>query len=102
MRLLEGHCGYRLQADERRIEALDGVLGEYHNVILLRNLLVSDHAMSRDEAARALRVVARYQRVLRRHAEALGVRIFSEKPRGFVRRVHRLWDTAMRRHHEAR
>ncbi len=93
MRLLEGRCGYHLVGYERRIEALDGVLGEYHNVILLRDLLVTDIHLSRQETARCLRVIARYQRLLRRHAELLGVRVYTERPRRFVRRIRRLWDT---------
>ena len=93
VRLLEGRCGYHLVGYERRIEALDGVLGEYHNVILLRDLLVTDIHLSRQETARCLRVIARYQRLLRRHAELLGVRVYTERPRRFVRRIRRLWDT---------
>jgi CHAD domain-containing protein len=91
VRLLEGRCGYHLVGYERRIEALDGVLGEYHNVILLRDVLVTDVGLPREETARCLRVVARYQRLLRRHAELLGVRIYTERPRRFVRRIRRLW-----------
>ena len=91
VRLLEGRCGYHLVGYERRIEALDGVLGEYHNVILLRDVLVTDVDLPREETARCLRVIARYQRLLRRHAELLGVRIYTERPRRFVRRIRRLW-----------
>ena len=91
VRLLEGRCGYHLVAYERRIEALDGVLGEYHNLVLLREVLVADTSLSRDETAQCLRVVARYQRLLRRHAEILGARIYMERPRRFVRRVRSLW-----------
>ena len=91
VRLLEGRCGYHLVGYERRIEALDGVLGEYHNVILLRDVLVTDVGLPREETARCLRVVARYQRLLRRHAELLGVRIYTERPRRFVRRIRHLW-----------
>ena len=94
IRLLEGHCANHLVAYERRIEALDGILGEYHNVILLRDLLVTDGSLPRDESARCLRVVSRYQRVLCRHAEILGARIYTERPRRFVRRVQHLWRDA--------
>jgi CHAD domain-containing protein len=91
VRLLEGRCGYHLVTYERRIEALDGVLGEYHNLVLLRDVLVTDASLSRAEAAQCLRIVARYQRLLRRHAEILGARIYMERPRRFVRRVRSLW-----------
>ena len=91
VRLLEGRCGYHLVAYERRIEALDGVLGEYHNLALLQEVLVTDTSLSRNEIAQCLRVVARYQRLLRRHAEILGARIYMEPPRRFVRRVRSLW-----------
>ena len=94
VRLLEGRCGNNLVGYERRIEALDGILGEYHNVILLRELLGTDGSLPREEAARCLRVVSRYQRVLRRHAEILGARIYTERPRRFVRRVRHLWRDA--------
>jgi hypothetical protein len=91
VRLLEGRCGNRLLNYQRRLEALDGILGEYHNVVLLREVLVADNALSRDEKAQCLRVVTSYQRTLRRHAHLLGARLYSEKPRRFVRRVKRLW-----------
>jgi CHAD domain-containing protein len=94
VRLLEGRCGDHLVFYERRIEALDGILGEYHNVVLLRDVLVTDASLPREEGARCLRVVVRYQRVLRRHAEVLGARIYNESPRRFVRRVRHLWRDA--------
>jgi CHAD domain-containing protein len=94
IRLLEGRCGNHLVAYERRIEALDGILGEYHNVNLLRDLLVTDASLPQEESARCLRVVSRYQRVLCRHAELLGARIYTERPRRFVRRVRHLWRDA--------
>jgi len=102
VRLLEGRCGYHLVSYERRIEALDGLLGEYHNVILLRDILMRDAALSTEETARCLRVVARYQHLLRQHAETLGVRVFTERPRRFVRRVRTLWRSESARDHHAR
>jgi CHAD domain-containing protein len=94
VRLLEAHCGNHLIPIQRRLEALDGLLGEYHNLVLLREVLLDDSALAPLDRAYCLRVVARYQRALRQQAQILGVRTYSEKPRRFVRRVKRLWRTA--------
>jgi len=92
VRLLEAHCSNRLQPYQHQLEALDGVLGEYHNLVLLHEVLVSDSTLSRKEVARCLRIVERYQQALRRNAQVLGMRVYNEKPRRFVRRVKHLWD----------
>jgi CHAD domain-containing protein len=92
VRLLQGRCNGGLQPYQHQLEALDGVLGEYHNLVLLHEVLVSDSTLSRREVAHCLRIVERYQRALRRNAQVLGMRIYDEKPRRFVRRVKRLWD----------
>ena len=92
VRLLGARCGYRLVPYQRQLEALDGILGEYHNLVLLHEVLVSDSTLSQLEITRCLRIVQRYQAELRRQAQMLGIRIYSEKPRRFVRRVRELWD----------
>jgi CHAD domain-containing protein len=92
VRLLSARCGYRLQPYQRQLEALDGILGEYHNLVLLHEVLVSDSTLAQREVGRCLRIVQRYQSELRRQAQVLGIRIYSEKPRRFVRRVRELWD----------
>jgi len=94
VRLLEAHCGNHLIPIQRRLEALDGLLGEYHNLVLLREVLLDDSALAPRDRAYCLGVVARYQRALRQQAHIIGVRTYSEKPRRFVRRVKRLWQTA--------
>jgi len=94
VRLLEGRCSNRLQPYQHQLEALDGVLGEYHNLVLLHEVLVSDSTLSRHEVARCLRIVERYRQALRRNAQVLGMRIYEEKPGRFVRRVKHLWDAS--------
>ena len=98
VRLLEGPCANRLAAEQRRLEALDGMLGEHHNLVLLRHVLVTDSRVSRQQTAQCLRIVSSYQRVLRQHAQSLGARIYAEKPRRFVRRVKQLWGPAAPQH----
>lgn len=92
VRLLSARCGYRLERYQRQLEALDGILGEYHNLVLLHEVLASDHTLGQSQIARCLRIVQRYQGELRRQSQLLGVRIYSETPRRFVRRVRELWE----------
>ena len=93
VRLLEGRCRNRLSADERRLEALDGCLGELHNLTLLQDVLVHEAVVSRLQTARCLRVLRHYQSQLQREAGRLGIRIFAEKTRHFRRRIKRLWQS---------
>jgi hypothetical protein len=94
VRLIEGRCGNRLARYKRRLEALDECLGEYHNFALLRTILSADPFVSRQETARRLRIIRRYQSELRRHAQSLGTRLYHEKPRHFIRRVQAFWQLA--------
>lgn len=90
-RLLEGRCGDALALDERRLEALDGYLGECHNCAILSEILTTDSTLDRDHAARCLRALRGYERELRRCARRLGTAIYHETPKHYVRRVRRLW-----------
>ncbi len=94
VRLLEDRCGNALVADQRRLEDLDGLLGEYHNVALLEQVLTKEALLSRQMTARSLRLLRRDLAELRHRAALLGERIFKEKPRPFVRRIKRLWRAA--------
>jgi hypothetical protein len=95
-RLLEGRCGDALALDERRLEALDGYLGECHNCAILREVLTADSTLNRSDAARCLRAVRSYERQLRRYARRLGTAIYRETPKDFVKRVRRLWRSTQR------
>jgi hypothetical protein len=93
-RLLEGRCARTLLADEKRLDALDGCLGEHHNVVLLERILIAEPLLSRRRTAQWLRILRRYRATLRRRAAALARTVDEEKPRAFVRRVRRLWRKA--------
>jgi hypothetical protein len=99
VRLIQARCGNRLRGYQRRLEALDDSLGEYHNFALLREIITADTSVPRQETARRLRVIRRYSGELRRQAQAQGARIYTEKPRDFVRRVRALWRLANVIHH---
>jgi hypothetical protein len=94
VRLLEGRCGDRLLGDERRLETLDGHLGEYHDCALLETVLVAGTALPPDDASHMLRLLKRYQLGLRQKAQSQGAQIYSETPRQFVKHVERAWRLA--------
>jgi hypothetical protein len=94
VRLLQGRCGDALALDERRLEELDGVLGECHNCGILCDVLTSDATLNRTDAARCLRLVRRYERELRRRARRLGTTVHEETPKQFIARVRWLWRSA--------
>jgi CHAD domain-containing protein len=94
VRLVEPRCGNGLARIQRQLEALDGYLGEYHNVVLVEQVLMTEALVSRQQAARCLRPLRRYQQVLRHRALAIGATVLKEKPRRFVRRVRQMWKAA--------
>jgi CHAD domain-containing protein len=104
VRLLEERCGNHLLAYQRRLEKLDGMLGEYHDLELLREVLVSKNLLSRPETAQCLQVIRSHQCVLRCQLQSLGEQVYRDRARRFVRWVKRLWRAeaaAVRRHRAA-
>ena len=90
LRLVAGPCGDRLADDARRLAALDGCLGELHNVCVLQDLIAAESPLSRRETADSLRALRSYRRDLRRKALTMG-RIYHEQPRVLASRVRQLW-----------
>jgi CHAD domain-containing protein len=96
VRLLQERCGNGLALDERRLEELDGCLGDCHNCAVLGDVLASDATLNGDDAARLLSLVRRYERELRRRACRLGTTVHHDTPKRFVSRMRRLWRLARR------
>lgn len=90
VRLLADSCGGRLIDDQHRLEALDGCLGELHNVNVLLALVAGHSPLSRLDTARALRAMRAYRRDLERRVVPLG-RFYDERPSSFTARVQALW-----------
>ena len=90
-RLLQERCGNRLTSDERRLEELDGLLGECHNCALLRDAVRADSTLTRGDIARCVRVVRRYEHTLRRAARLLGAKVYHATPSQTVARIRRFW-----------
>jgi CHAD domain-containing protein len=76
LRLLEPAPGARLAALKRGLERLDGVLGEYHDLSLLRRALEREESLTREQTAAVLHVIARDRRTLRVRARRLGAHLY--------------------------
>jgi len=97
LRLLNRCCGDKLAPDTRRLDELDGCLGEHHNVMLVEHILVTEALLPRAPTARCLRLLRQYQRELRRRAASLGARVLRETPHEMVTRIECLWREARER-----
>jgi CHAD domain-containing protein len=102
VRLLQERCGNGLALDERKLEALDGCLGECHDCAILGDVLATDAALSPADAAHLLSLVRRHERELRRRACRLGTTVHRDTPNRFVSRVRRLWRSARRARQSSR
>jgi hypothetical protein len=91
LRLIEQRCGTVTAIETRRLEALDDCLGTHHNIVLLERLLMTEAVAPRQDTARILHLLRRYQSELRLRATVLGARALAVKPRRYVRRLRRRW-----------
>jgi CHAD domain-containing protein len=91
IRLLQRRCGTALAADRRRLEVLDGCLGEIQNASVLLQVLRTNGALSASDRQRYRSVIERYQWDLHRRALRLGRQVYQEKPGHYVHRIRRLW-----------
>ena len=91
IRLINERCGGGLAVECRRLEALDGCLGQYHDVLVLEAILHGERIVGRGDTMRGLRLLRAYEISLRRQAERSGRQALRDTPHQFERRVRRLW-----------
>ena len=95
VRLLESVWTEVMEAHEKSLKQLETWLGDDHNLAVLREKLEAhpDRFGGSENVQVFLLLVSKYQDELRANALALGMRIYGEKPRAFVRSVATLWDS---------
>ena len=91
LRLLDRRCGGRLEGELRALETLDGLLGEYHNIRVLEQVLLSEPLLATEPGAAVLQQLRRRQHHLARRARALGEERPLGTPGAFTRRVRLAW-----------
>jgi len=93
LRLLERRAP-RLQRPIADLKRLQTMLGDDHNLFVLRTQLGSESTrMGWSGRARLRMRIDRRQRELRQHALALGLRLFALPPKVFARRLREMWDS---------
>jgi hypothetical protein len=83
-----------MEAHESSLKQLETWLGDDHNLVVLREKL---KARPEDFGGKAvvtafLSLVEDYQKELRENSISLGERVYTEKPRAFVRSLGELWE----------
>ena len=93
VRLLENLWTEIMLGYEASLKDVETWLGDDHNLVLLRERLMAepDRFGPQKSIAPILDHIEKYQKELRDNAEALGERIYEEKPARFVRRIRQLW-----------
>lgn len=99
IRLLEDLWTDVLQGYEKTLKELQNCLGDDHNLVVLREKIVSDPAAfgSTEQVEQFCTLIDGYQAELRKNAAALGRPLYEEKPREFTRRMKHLWEAWQRK-----
>jgi CHAD domain-containing protein len=94
VRLLERLWTDGMQSYEESLKHLETCLGEEHNVVVLREVVLAQPASfgGQKQVAAFVRLLGRYQKELRDQALDQGKGIYSQKPRRFGRRIKQLWN----------
>lgn len=103
MQLLVPCWPSELSARVETAKALSQMLGDDHDISLLRRLVSTPTMMfgSPDETAAFLKRCRKRQRALRKEARNLGERLFAERARPFAERIERYWQIAASAHEKA-
>ncbi|MGZ4968904.1 MAG: CHAD domain-containing protein [Methylobacter sp.] len=74
-------------------KTLEKLLGMDHNLVVLRDTLLKDENMAESDQERQLLlpIIDQEQDAGRKKAKRLGVRIYSEKPKQWMRRIRQSW-----------
>jgi CHAD domain-containing protein len=83
-----------LEAMEATADELGELLGEDHDLAVLRERVLAEHATNVATERRLLRLIDRRRKELLDQARPLGQRLYSDKPSWFANRIGRLWKVA--------
>ena len=94
IRLLENLWTPVMEAYESALKDLEQRLGDDHNLVVLRQLILADpsHFKNQHELQTLSKLMDSYQEELRLDARNMGERIYGQKPRELVAQIQHLWE----------
>ena len=77
------------------LQKLGDLLGKDHDLTVVRNTVLkrADNGISEDDLRAFLALTEDRKLQLQAEAQAVGSRIYAEKPGDFTRRIHVYWET---------
>lgn len=91
-RLLGPICGPGVRGQAKDAHHLADLLGDDHDLALLRQRLASDELPATVDSSAVLRLIDHRRSELQTEAIALGERVYADRPRAFRRRMRRSWN----------
>lgn len=90
-RLLAPICGPAVRGQAKDAHRLAGLLGDDHDLGVLRQVLTSDQIAVAVDLNAVVRLIDHRRAELQSEAIQIGHRVYAEKPKGFRRRLRRSW-----------
>jgi CHAD domain-containing protein len=91
LRVLEPIAPHTMQGQAEDAHRLSDLLGDDHDLALLREALVADASELRVDVDSVMALVDHRRGQLQAEALLLGRRVYAEKPKAFLRRVRAYW-----------
>lgn len=90
-RLLAKVAGPTVKGQAKEAHALADVLGDEHDLTVLRHALAHEQITAPVDVAAVIGLIDHRRDELRTEALWIGARVYAEKPKAFVRRMRRTW-----------
>jgi CHAD domain-containing protein len=101
LQILRPAAPKRMKARAKRAHRLSDLLGDDHDLAVLREHLVdADVSLEQETRTAVLSVIDRRRASLQRDALRLGARIYRRRPKRFARSIERDWEKRTTRHAE--
>jgi CHAD domain-containing protein len=93
VQLLQSVWPDELDEREKQLSKLSHILGEHHDLEVIRSIVDATYdTFTANESTKIDRTLAARQHALERKAKSIGTKIYSPRPKTFVRLIGKRWD----------